>query len=38
VACAEHDRVIICGIVVGLLYLAFHLAHRADEARVDDQD
>jgi hypothetical protein len=23
---------IICGLVIGLLYLAFHLAHRADEA------
>jgi hypothetical protein len=23
---------VICGLVVGLLYLAFHLAHRADEA------
>jgi hypothetical protein len=29
---ADEVRMIICGMVVGLLYLAFHLAHRADEA------
>jgi len=23
---------IICGLVIGLLFVAFHLAHRADEA------
>jgi hypothetical protein len=31
-AVADQTRMIICGVVVGLLYLAFHLAHRADEA------
>jgi hypothetical protein len=29
---------IICGVVVGLLYLAFHLAHRADEAEPTNID
>jgi hypothetical protein len=29
---ADETRMIICGVVVGLLYLAFHLAHRVDEA------
>jgi hypothetical protein len=29
---------VICGLVVGLLYLAFHLAHRADEAEPASTD
>jgi hypothetical protein len=31
-------RMIICGVVVGLLFLAFHLAHRADEAGTAKND
>jgi hypothetical protein len=29
---------IFCGVLVGLLYLAFHLAHRADEAQPANTD
>jgi hypothetical protein len=31
-AVADQTRMIICGLVVGLVYLAFRLAHRAAEA------